>query len=376
MMADDRAIVSDAVSGRRLETTAMKQRDRSRSKKRPKKRHTRSSQRRVCCWCKKEVPDSEAWTGDISGAIAFSNVSRSTARKGLALCLSCGSDGLSEIIRELNDKNPELKLIPMPSMFVMRDQPIPNLGVCLDFFSRCERACRTGSPKELANLLLQFCAEHPTEWWYSGWKDNYVAWLVMGQAGGTFQEKKETARYWSDEYWKGVRDHEESDKRGRARWAALELNTLRPRSSQAPKSTPASSLGGEQFLKSASDAFLSGLHRVNPPGCSPPAMYDAYAQFILWLGKNWYRLSSKKHSRPLYELAAETFLKERPASKVECHELVELARGYDECDGVQSGDDVPLISQVLLRFVANRHGVSSSQVAHIRAELNKQNARR
>ena len=264
----------------------------------------------------------------------------------------------------------------MVSVTGTREEPIPNLRVCLAFFSECERACRTGSPRDLANLLLEFCAEHPTEWWYSGWKDDYVAWLVMGQAGGTFREKKENARYWFDEYWKGVRDHEESDKQGRARWAAVELNTLRPRPSQAPKSTPSSSLGGEQFLKSFSDAFLSGLHRLKPPECSPPAMYDAYAQFILWLGKNWYSLSGKKHSRPLYELAAETFLKERPASKVECHELLELARAYDECDGVQSGDDLPRISQVLLRLVANRHGISSSQVAHVRAELNKQNARR
>ncbi len=354
----------------------MKPRDRSRSKKGPKERHTRSSQRRICCWCKKEVPDSEAWTGDISGAIAVSNVSRSTARKGLALCLSCGSDRLREKIWKLNDDNPELKLIPMPSMFVMRDQPIPNLPVCLDFFSRCEGACWTGSPKDLANLLLEFCAEHPTEWWYSGWKDDYVAWLVMGQAGGTFREKRESARYWFEQYWKRIRDHDESDKQGRARWAAVELNTLRPRPSQAPKSTSESSLGGEQFLKSFSDAFLSGLHRVKPPECSPPAKYDAYAQFILWLRKNWYRLSNKKHSQPLYELAAETFLKERPASKVEWHELIELARAYDECDGVQSDDDLPRISQVLMRLVANRHGISSSQVAHVRAQLNKQNARR
>jgi hypothetical protein len=199
---------------------------------------------------------------------------------------------------------------------------------------------------------------------------------VTGQAGGTSREKKEIARYWFDEYWKGVGDHEESDKRGRARWAAVKLNTLRPKSRQAPKSPSASRLGGEQLLKSVSDAFRSGLHRVQPPEWSSPAMYDAYAQFILWLGKNWYRLSSKKHSRPLYELAAETFLKERPASKVECHELVELARAYDACESVQRGDDLPLISQVLLQFVANQHGISSSLVAHIRAELNKQNARR
>ncbi len=159
----------------------MKQRDRSHSKKRPKKRHTRSSQGRVCCWCKKEVPDSEAWTGDISGAIAVSEVSRSRARKGLALCLSCGSEGLREKIWKLNDNNPELKLRPMSSMFVTREEPIPNLRVCLAFFSECERACRTGSPRDLANLLLEFCAEHPTEWWYSGWKDDYVAWLVMGR---------------------------------------------------------------------------------------------------------------------------------------------------------------------------------------------------
>ena len=203
----------------------MKQRDGSRSKK----RHTPSSRRRVCCWCKKEVPDSEAWTGDISGAIAVADVSRSTARKGLALCLACGSDGIREIIWKLNDHNPGLKLTPMPSMFVTLEQPMPNLLVCLAFFSKCERARRAGSPRDLANLLLEFCAEHPTEWWYSGWKDDYVAWLMMGQAGGTSREKKESARYWFDEYWKGIGNHEESDKRGRAWWAAVELNTLTPK---------------------------------------------------------------------------------------------------------------------------------------------------
>jgi hypothetical protein len=264
----------------------------------------------------------------------------------------------------------------MPSMFVTLEQPMPNLLVCLAFFSKCERARRAGSPRDLANLLLEFCAEHPTEWWYSGWKDDYVAWLMMGQAGGTSREKKESARYWFDEYWKGIGNHEESDKRGRAWWAAVELNTLTPKSSQAPKSTPASRLGGEEFLKSASDAFLSELHRVNPPECIPPAIYDAYAQFIRWLRKNWYRLSNKKHSQPLYELAAESFLKKRPASKVKCHELVELARAYDGCESAQSHGDLPLISQVLLKFVANRHGISSTLVAHIRAELNTQNARR
>jgi len=238
----------------------MKRRDKSRPKKLPR----RGSQRRVCCWCKKDVPDSEAWTGDISGAIAFSDFSRSTARKGLALCLACGSDRLREIIWKLNQDNPELKLTPIPSMFVTREQPIPNLHVCLDFFSKCKRACPTERPRVLANLLLEFCAEHPTEWWYSGWKDNYVAWLAMGQAGGTFREKKEIARFWFEQYWKGIRDDEESDKQGRARWAAVELNALRPRPSQAPKGIPASGLGGEQFLKEASDAFLSGLPRLGP----------------------------------------------------------------------------------------------------------------
>lgn len=54
--------------------------------------------------------------------------------------------------------------------------------------------------------------------------------------------------------------------------------------------------------------------------------------------------------------------------------LVELAAAYDNCDKLSKGDKnehLPSVYEVLLKFVAERHGVSTTLVAHERARLHK-----
>ena len=116
---------------------------------------------------------------------------------------------------------------------------------------------------------------------------------------------------------------------------------------------------------------------ADPPSSKPHVGYKQYAVFIRWLEGHWHELCAKKHGTPLYENAADKFLS-KITTPVERSVLVELAAAYDNCYKLPKGDKnehLPSVYEVLLKFVAERHGVSTTLVAHERAGLHKKNAR-
>src|SRR5271157_5262552 len=172
--------------------SAMKHQRASRSKngRRPGPKHCiRAVTKRFCCWCNQEVAEGEAWAGDIAGALAFRQlISPSPHANQTALCLSCGTDRLPEVLHAANEGNPELRLrFPGPQMFRTSTEPIPNIWKCGDFFRKCSSAT---SGSQMADLLLEFEDRYPVEWSYSGWKNDFIADLVLGHWGDRVRERK------------------------------------------------------------------------------------------------------------------------------------------------------------------------------------------
>ena len=219
---------------------------------------------------------------------------------------------------------------------------------------------------------------------YSGWKNDFIANLVLGHCGGdSVRETKKSAEYWFKEHWKLTRDSEETDSKKRAFWAAVELNALKA-TGETPKPTLAPRQGisrsvGDYFLEAWANRWPHTLSEgsADPPPSNSYDKYRKYALFIQWLGKHWHKLCIKKHGPPLHENAADNFLSAR-SSPVERGVLVELAEAYDKCYKPPMGDKnehLPSVYEVLLKFVAERHGVSTTPVAQARAGLNKKSTR-
>jgi hypothetical protein len=266
-------------------------------------------------------------------------------------------------------------------MFRTSTDPIPNIWACGTFFSTCRS---TTSGTQLADLLLEFESNYPVEWSYSGWKNDFIADLVLGRWGAQQRsQKKKSAEYWLKEHWKLTKDSPETDSKKRAFWAAIELDSLKT-TRRTPKPTLAARQGiprpeGDHFL----EAFAKGLsHNVaegstDSAASNPSDEYKKFAVFIRWLWKHWHELCAKKRGIPLHENAADKFVSEIN-TPVERSVLVELAAAYDNCYKLPKGDKnehLPSVHEVLLTFVAERHGISTTLVAHERARLHKKNAR-
>jgi hypothetical protein len=261
--------------------------------------------------------------------------------------------------------------------------------MCCDFFYKCKSAT---SGSQLADLLLEFEGGYPVEWSFSGWKNDFIADLVLGRYGEdraeelgerSFRETRKTAEHWFKEHWKLTKNSPETDSKKRAFWAAIELDSLKTiRGTPKPTSVPRQGIprpGGDHFLEALAKAWSHNAAE-GPAGSAASNRYDQYkkfAVFIRWLWKHWHELCAKKHGIPLHENAAHEFLSER-TTPVERSVLVELAAAYDNCYKLPKGDKnehLPSVYEVLLKFVAERHGVSTTLVAHERARLHKKNAR-
>jgi hypothetical protein len=294
--------------------------------------------------------------------------------QSLALCMACGKDGLRETIMELNGSKPKLDFLPTPSLVIDRNQPIPDLLACLRFRSECKKACGK-DPRRLAELLLEFSTKHPTEWWHSHWQYEYVAWLLLGNAGGDFNERKRSAMLFFKEYWKGVRDDSVSTERTRARYAAAELNYI-----------------------------VEDAHGLT---------YQRYRLFIQWLKGTASRKKMSPGDARWVEWAAQCYLLDRPNCNLSKETLRDIASAFSTCyqrlrrsliaigrhertrstasnqkrhpakprskrgatsqrqkrENALNGIDP---SKVVLEFAAQKWGVSSSLVADERAKINKQ----
>ena len=94
------------------------------------KRRIRAVTKCFCCWCNEEIPEGEAWAGDIAGALAYRQlISASRSANQTALCLSCGTDRLPRLLQAANEGNPELRLrFPVPEMFRFLLIQLPTYG--------------------------------------------------------------------------------------------------------------------------------------------------------------------------------------------------------------------------------------------------------
>ena len=208
-------------------------------------------------------------------------------------------------------------------------------------------------------------------------------WCSVAGGERSFRETRKTAEHWFKEHWKLTKESPETDSKKRAFWAAIELDSLKTtRRAPNPTSVPRQGIprpGGDHFLEALAKGWSHNVAEgaADSPASNPYDKYEKYTVFIRWLGKHWHDLCAKKHGVPLHENAADKFLSEI-ITQVERSVLVELAAAYDNCYTLPKGDKnehLPSVYEVLLTFVAERHGVSTTLVAQERARLHKKNAR-
>ena len=230
---------------------------------------------------------------------------------------------------------------------------------------------KTDAGRHICDLLLEFERDHPVEWGYSGWKNDFIAELVLGHIGDTnVTEQKITAKRWFAEHWahqaKCNRQIaiDNSETRRRALYAIAGMQAV---SGRAQKSA-----GSNVVLTPAGIALREGWERARTSrGVQDDESYKLYVLFVRWLSKNWTQLTSKRGDP--YQIAAKTFCYDRPNAKIRHEELMKIAAAYDRC---YSDGTPPPPSKVLLEFFADWFGVSSRLVAGMRAKGNKKRTER
>jgi hypothetical protein len=316
------------------------------------RRRKKSVTSSICGWCQKAITKGNAWPGNIEVATWLAAPVRKAARM---LCRSCAERlpaMVEPAVQKFNRFRPELRLqVPYhpvnPFMFEPADEPIPNLKICVDFFFDCKLArCNENAGQHIADLLLQFERDYPVEWTCSGWKNDFIAELVLGYTdSGTARQCKPSADYWFSQHWKRKLKFDRetafaaSDKRARAKWAAIEL----------------------EYLKSNSKS-----DQIDDHGES----YNAYAHFIRWRNKNWELRTAA---------AVIKFRREWPKSRLSDDALIDLLAAHKRCleQARNSGKVAYALdpSKVIQEVVARRRGVSSRLMAEVRSQMKKRNAR-
>jgi len=140
----------------------------------------------------------EEWAGNIEAAIWFLN--RLHPVRSRKMHRTCG-----ELLpRVMAPDLPKLKLQPYPVQWGLTGKPNPDAMVCLWYFERCREArSRENTAQLISDLLLEFEDKYPIEWKCSGWKNELVAELVLGEVQlGDFRERKRYAEYWFSRRWK------------------------------------------------------------------------------------------------------------------------------------------------------------------------------
>jgi hypothetical protein len=243
-------------------------------------------------------------------------------------------------IRMCNRTVPELRL-QIPDGYVSL-----NLEVCVDYYFKCRRAClEEDAASKVAELLTSFLEQHPFEWYFSYWRNDLVAKLVLGELSTSLSAKKEAGERWLKWYWKyeskmyGETATYLSSKRRAAERAVNELEFMR---------------------------FMD-----NDPQCWIRPGFRGYSIFVAWLNKNWTQLAAKKKGSALFNIIARKFRNKWPDLAFRDSDLEELCRAYQSVESSYDPGKVPPY-QVVLTLVARKHGVSARFVTGVRAELNKQ----
>jgi hypothetical protein len=330
-----------------------------------------------CAICGKPVGTGEEWVGNIEAATWFLN--RLDPVNSVKMHRPCG-----ELLpRVMAPHLPKLKLRPYPFRGGRKSVPNPDAMVCLWYFERCRDAqLQENAAQQISDLLLEFEDKYPIEWECSGWKDEFIVKLVLGNIQpGDFQEPERYAKYWFSQRWKQKKtlqrkiDHELSDTRMAAGAAVSDLNMIEL----------------EARLAAAMDAVRRG----------DSASYDAafdnsvalpHTQFLWWLNEAWEKtheevkfVSSNSQNEQAAEnhwllkmsrLLIRNFRKDHPDFRLNNDELVGLCRAYhQEWRGADDANNIPP-SAVLIRFVAAKHNVSPATVRRVRAEIGKRIVKR
>jgi hypothetical protein len=249
---------------------------------------------------------------------------------------------LSELqtsIRICNRFVPELR-IQMP------DRNIPlNPKICADYYFKCQHAAfeKDGANK-VAELLTSFLEQYPLEWRFSGWKNDLIAKLVLGELNTTSSAREEPGERWLKAHWK------------RERRMQRETATY-----LSPKRMAASSAVFELELLAIQDKNSFWIY----PG------FRGYATFVTWLNANWAQLASKKKGAALFSMIAREFRNKWPDLAFSDSDFEEICFAYHSIESSHPSGKVPPY-QVVLTLVARKNGVSPRLVTKVRAESNKQ----
>lgn len=294
-------------------------------------RRTAQARSGFCSSCKNELSAREEWLWPSDVRRRFWNLTKGP------LCGICAFEELEDIIRALNENDPDLKLgtrglktiYLFSSALLPHAPPIPDLRVSVSYFKRYRDARFKADPKGLADLLLQFEDDHPNEWHCSGWARDAVADLVLGEIGddaATGAAKCEAAQYWLSERWKRckqlARKMEPTEGQSCAQIAAMELNALSSRESTYAEAVK-------------------------------------YKRFIVWLQRNAPKIRDDSGRQPgtsFAAIASAMFQNERPNAQIEPGALIDLAIAYEQVARDQEDlREPPAVSKVLLQFVASGH---------------------
>jgi hypothetical protein len=251
-------------------------------------------------------------------------------------------------IEVFNRTVPELR-ISLPSHCWSYAAYLPlELNICAEYFFQAERIrFDEDAGSRVAELLTSFSDKHPLEWRVCGWKNDFIAQLMLGELGGSVPEQnKEIAECWLKAYW--TRDEQKR----------RELEVY---------------LSPSRMAASAAVLELEMLElKDDLPHLSYSAGYKAHALFVDWLNTIWLDSAQRKKGKALVDHLVQQFRKKRQHLRLTDDDLAEMCDAYRTIESRYSPREVPP-SQVVLTVVAKRHKVSARLVSKVRAE---QNARR
>jgi hypothetical protein len=246
--------------------------------------------------------------------------------------------------------------------------PIPDLTVCVQYFEKCEAAkAEADSAQEVGDLLLEFEAKYPIEWECSGWKNEFVADLVLGNTQlGNVPERKNYAVSWLSRRWQ----QQEKIEKQIARVSAPHFEAA------CEAVFDLDMLQWTARLSAASNAFRRGdLLAFN-------AAFDTnvdtpHTEFIRWLNTSWEEIwksgnrgSSSPKDSTLIQLALAMFRTGHPSFGLSEPDLARLCDAFlAEWRRAETFPVPP--SAVLLQLVAKRHKISSARVRRVAAEIRK-----
>jgi hypothetical protein len=207
--------------------------------------------------------------------------------------------------------------------------------------------CEKDAAHKIAGLLSSFQQRHPLEWRCSGWKNDAIAGLLLGEFDvppESVESRRQAGERWLRDYWQ----REEK----RARETAI---ALRPKRIDAS----AAVLDLEMLLLMVDNPQLWI--------CPGPREYDI---FVKWLNRNWAAIATKKKGEALLNDVIRKFHPNQKGPAFRECDLREMCDVYREIESWYPPAAVPTY-QLVLTLVARKHNVSPRLVTKIRAEMNK-----